>query len=242
MNRPAPTLPRGWPSAMPGTMPMTARPLRNGLTIRRPGVPRSHCARRRDLIWARVLARRKFGIGGSAMFQFLRGIILIAAMMLNCGVGFTQTPPTAAEVFNLRAKCKVIADEKADSLEWHPLTIADGAALGWSVATVEAANKNREATLEVILSTNSSKYDAKNNRCYVEIFQHIKIGLHKEKEVQYRQIYDGQTDDLLAFAKVENGKKVGMVLDIQHRKTTDENLGWDDANAYIDEMMADKRY
>jgi hypothetical protein len=188
-----------------------------------------------------VLARPKFGIGGSAMFQFLRGIILIAAMMLNCGVGFTQTPPTATEVFNLRTKCKAMADEKADSMQLPPMTIADGAALGWSAATVDALNKNREATLEVLLSTHSSKYDAKNNRCYVEFFEQKKYGKHKENEVQHRQIYDAQTDDLLAFAKIENGKKVGMVFDHEHRSTMGDDLGWTDANAYIDEMMFDKR-
>ena len=32
-----------------------------------------------------------------------------------------------------------------------------------------------------------------------------------------------------------------MVFDREHRKTTDENLGWDDANSYIDDMMLDKR-
>ena len=49
-------------------------------------------------------------------------------------------------------------------------------------------------------------------------------------------------DDLLAFAHITNGKKNGIVFDHQnHQTTTDANLGWDDANAYIDEMMADKR-
>jgi hypothetical protein len=52
------------PSALPGTTPMTARPLRNGLTIRPGGVPRSHRARRRDLIRARLLAQPKSGVGG----------------------------------------------------------------------------------------------------------------------------------------------------------------------------------
>ncbi len=175
------------------------------------------------------------------MFHFLRGIVLIAAMMLNCGVGFAQTPPTATEAFNLRIKCKQMADEKADSLEWHPLSVEDGAIFGMSADAVAASNRNREAAQEIILLSHSSKYDAKNNRCYVDIFKHWKFGSHKENDMQYRQIYDVQTDDLLAFAQIENGKKVGMVFDHEHRSTMGDDLGWTDANAYIDEMMADKR-
>ena len=56
-----------------------------------------------------------------------------------------------------------------------------------------------------------------------------------------RSVYDGQIDDLLAFSKIENGKKVGMVFDHSHQTTLDNNLGFDDANKYMDGMMEDRR-
>lgn len=52
-----------------------------------------------------------------------------------------------------------------------------------------------------------------------------------------RQVYDGQTDDLLANAQMKNGEKAGTVFDHGHRRTTDNNLGFDDANTYMDEKM-----
>ena len=56
-----------------------------------------------------------------------------------------------------------------------------------------------------------------------------------------RSVYDGQIDDLLAFAKIENNKKVGMVFDHSHQTTPDNNLGFDNANGYMDGMMEDRR-
>jgi hypothetical protein len=48
-------------------------------------------ARRHDLIGAKLLARPKSGVGGASMFQFLRGVVLIAAVTLNCGAAFAYT-------------------------------------------------------------------------------------------------------------------------------------------------------
>jgi hypothetical protein len=42
---------------------------------------------------------------------------------------------------------------------------------------------------------------------------------------------------MLSFAKIEKGKKVGMVFDHEHKSATDNNLGFDDANAYMGEKM-----
>jgi hypothetical protein len=56
------------------------------------GNMRSNGARmagRRDLIRARLLAHPKSG-GGVSMFQYLRGIALIAALLLNCGAAVGQ--------------------------------------------------------------------------------------------------------------------------------------------------------
>jgi len=56
-----------------------------------------------------------------------------------------------------------------------------------------------------------------------------------------RILYDGQTGEMLAFARREKGKKSGMVFDKQHQVTTDNNAFYDDASAFIDKMMADDR-
>ena len=118
----------------------------------------------------------------------------------------------------------------------RPLSYPDGASVGMSRAAVDALNKTNAGESRTCPEYHSSKYDAKTNRCYIEIFQHKKIGQRKSIEVQVRQIYDGQTDDLLASASIENGKRNGIVFDPQHHST-----GWDEANDYIDEMMLDNR-
>jgi hypothetical protein len=164
---------------------------------------------------------------------------MLVAMALSCGMTFAQTP-TATEAFNLRIKCKQMADEKAASMQMRPMTVEDGATLGMSAADVNALNRWVQANNETIL-THSSRYDAKNNRCYIEIYGRTKFGRQKENQAERRQIFDAQTDDLLAFANIENGKKVGMVFDREHQAKIPGNLGWDDANAYIDEMMLEKR-
>jgi hypothetical protein len=152
-----------------------------------------------------------------------------------------QAPPSATEAFNLRIKCKQMADEKAESMAWQPTTVAGGASLGMKPADVAALNRQHDETTEVLLEAHSSHYDARANRCYIEIIDNRKVGRRKENEVDYRQVYDAQTDDLLSFAKTENGKKVGMVFDSEHVNTIPGNLGWDDANAYMDEKMRDMR-
>ena len=58
----------------------------------------------------------------------------------------------------------------------------------------------------------------------------------KPPQLLARYLYDGQTREMLAYAKQEKGKWEGMVFDRQHQST-----GWDEANAYINKMMADDR-
>jgi hypothetical protein len=117
------------------------------------------------------------------------------------------------------------------------MTVEDGASIGMSPAAATALNASIQANNEIISESHSSRYDATNNRRYVEIYVRKKFGRNKEHEIEHRQIYDGQTDNLLAFAQTQNGKKV---FDRQHSKPIGTN-GWDDANAYIDEMMLDRR-
>jgi hypothetical protein len=155
------------------------------------------------------------------MFQFLHAITFIAALMLNCGATFAQTPPTATEEFNLRIRCKEMAEQKLIDMQTSQTVI----------------EMNR---VEVRGSWQSSKYDAKNNRCYIRIYIHRFIG-KTSLDQEMHSIYDAQIDELLAFAQIENGKKVGMVFDKDHRTTTSDNFGWDDAITYIEKMIADRR-
>jgi hypothetical protein len=172
------------------------------------------------------------------MRAFLFGVGVAAL----CNHAIAQTAPTATEEFNLRIKCKQMADEKADSMTEHPLTNAEGASAGWTPTDVAILNKQIEQRLaNVIMSSHDSNYDAKTNRCYIEIIAQWKYGQHFEFEQYMRQIFDGQTDDLLSFAQIKNGKKVGMVFDPDHKVTVDSNLGFDDADAYIDEKMRARR-
>jgi hypothetical protein len=168
---------------------------------------------------------------------------VFGATILACwNPSVAQTPPTATEEFNLRIKCKQMADEKAESMMERPMTAAEGASMGLKPADVAAMNRLTEQRLaNVIMSSHSSNYDAKQNRCYIEIVDHRRAGRNFEIDVQVRGVYDGQTDDMLSFAKIENGKKVGMVFDPEHTSTMGTNLGWDDANSYMDEKMRAKR-
>ena len=80
---------------------------------------------------------------------------LIAAMILFCGVALAQTPPTATEAFNLRIKCKELAERKLDNLSFHPLSVTDGNSIGMSADTIAAINGNAP---EVLDAWQTSKY------------------------------------------------------------------------------------
>jgi hypothetical protein len=53
----------------------------------------------------------------------------------------------------------------------------------------------------------------------------------------HRVLFDGRTKEMLAFTKIEKGKKGGLVYDRQHQSGSLSNAGWDDATEYIDEMI-----
>jgi hypothetical protein len=85
-----------------------------------------------------------------------------------------------------------------------------------------------------------SHYSPSTNRCYVEI--RVQTGELNEYSHRFgRYLYDGQTREMLAFAQIQDGKKSGKVFDLQHRTTSFENAGWDDASDYIYAMMAGDR-
>jgi hypothetical protein len=85
-----------------------------------------------------------------------------------------------------------------------------------------------------------SHYSPRTGRCYVEMrVQTIASDAHSDRVGRF--LYDGQTKELLAFAQIKDGKKSGRVFDLNHRTTTFENSGWNDASEYIYRMMADDR-
>jgi len=74
-----------------------------------------------------------------------------------------------------------------------------------------------------------------NDHCYAEIYIHTQT---ERFDIEQRQLYDANGDDLLASATIQNGKKHGNVFDHEnHSRTSFADFGWDAANAYIDEMM-----
>jgi hypothetical protein len=152
-------------------------------------------------------------------------------------VALAQTPPTATDAFNLRIKCKELAERKLDNFSFHRLSVTDGDSIGMSADTIAAINGNAP---EVLDAWQTSKYDSENGHCYVQLYKHTFVR-EPPFDRELLDLYDVQTDSLLAFANIENGKKVGMVFNKKHRKTASKNHGWDDAVAYMDEMLADNR-
>ena len=52
-----------------------------------------------------------------------------------------------------------------------------------------------------------------------------------------RQLYDGQTNNLLGYVRINRGLKIGAVYDPDYKSLADNNLGFDSANAYMDQKM-----
>lgn len=124
----------------------------------------------------------------------------------------TQQLPTATEAFNLRSKCAALGEQ-----------ILESNVIG-----------------SALTQSQVSHYEPRTNRCYVELTIQT-ADMTKPMNYLNRVLYDGQTKEMLAFSRIEKGTKSGNVFDRQHQATSLQNAGWDDANAYIDEMMADDR-
>jgi hypothetical protein len=177
------------------------------------------------------------------------GSLCALSLALFAVHGSAQSPPTATEAFNLRIKCKKMSDEKAEELRWHEMSVADGAAMGMSSAAVAAWNDKIRP--EVVGSWNTSKYDPINNRCYGRVYNHLKKE-NPRYDNEYDQVYDLQTDDLLADAHISNGKKSGSIWDHDYKQPPlpsclggcPANFGdqtWQAAEDYMNEIMADPR-
>jgi hypothetical protein len=148
-------------------------------------------------------------------------IVVLPLVLVAGGLAVAQTPPTATEAFNLRIRCKQMADHKAGEF-----------------ADINAAGK-----WEILESWGSSRYDATNNRCYILIYQHIRKSGFGLEHVS-SQLFDAQVDDLLANAEIRNGKKNGTIWDESYkgqRYFKDGEAAWDAAIKYMNELMADPR-
>jgi hypothetical protein len=158
------------------------------------------------------------------------GSVFALSVILFAAHGVAQSPPTATEAFNLRIKCKKMSDEKAQ----------------------EFIDGNRMAKWEFAAASNTSKYDPISNRCYGRIYEHItKQNYHLDHEND--QVFDLQTDDLMAVAVIENGKKHGSIFDPDYKKWwlpscsangCPPDFGdktWQAAEDYMNELMADPR-
>jgi hypothetical protein len=146
----------------------------------------------------------------------MRLTILPFLLSLFIGSAAAQTPPTATEVFNLRIRCKVMVAQK--DRENYERNVRQG-----------------EFKTEIILSTSSSRYDPKTNRCYGEYFTHYYYNV--TREVFRRSLYDMQIDELMATWEDNSGQKSGMVIDKFNRGKYPP--GKDAADTFINEMMSD---
>lgn len=120
--------------------------------------------------------------------------------------------PTATEVFHLRSECAILGEKILSENVIGP----------------------------ALYQSQASHYDPQTNRCYVELTVQT-ADVTKRRELFHRYLFDGQTGEMLAVAQIEKGEKSGMVFDRQHRTTTLEAAGWNDASNYIDTLMADDR-
>jgi hypothetical protein len=151
------------------------------------------------------------------MSAVIIAVVVLLAASISSAVAQQQRThqlPTATEVFNLRSRC---------------------AALGEQILEANMAGS-------ALTESQVSHYEPRTNRCYVELTVQT-ADLNKPFNQQYhsRVLYDGQTKEMLAYARIERGTKSGNVFDQQHWSTSAENAGWDDAIAYIKEKMAGDR-
>jgi len=118
-------------------------------------------------------------------------------------------PPTATEVFALRSKCAELGDK-----------IRDGDVIGSNL------------TQSVV-----SHYEPTTNRCYVELTVQT-ADTTTPLAYLHRVLYDGQTNEMLAFTRVERSLKTGQIF------VKAEPLGdtaFEQANGFIDKIMEDDR-
>jgi hypothetical protein len=130
----------------------------------------------------------------------------------------------------------------AGSLALPAATAAAGEAEeAWMRTACAAAGEQilaGNAVRSAVYQEQFSRYSRRTKRCYVEMRVQTAAADEGAHRVG-RFLYDGETKELLAMAQIEDGRKSGRVFDLNHGTTTFANDGWDDANDYIHEMMAD---
>jgi hypothetical protein len=145
--------------------------------------------------------------------------VCVVGLLAQATVALAQSV-SPADAPHFQARCRQIADQKAQAVFWPRPDIDD-------------ANDRVRAR-----GYHDARYDQASGRCYIEVYQHYTEATGR-MEVERRQRYDGFSDELLAITNVRSGKISGMVFDRRHRMTSGSNLGWDDASAYIDRLMAE---
>lgn len=157
----------------------------------------------------------------------MRNLTLLAAsaaLLVSCGgQGSPQKQaaspevnprPTATEVFHLRSECAQLGQK-----------ILDGNVVGTALTQSQL-----------------SRYDPGTNRCYVQLTVQT---ADLTKPIQYlaNYLFDGQTGEMLATAKLENGKRSGIVFgvappdDFKNNPDTFYNQAMD----FMDKKMKDDR-
>ena len=117
----------------------------------------------------------------------------------------TFRKPSATEVFNLRSRCA----------EFGRKIMSDN-------------------TIGVALSQDQiSHYEPKSNRCYIELTVHMADLAHFDDHFS-RYLFDGQTEEMLAWTKTDLGVKTGWMVGVV-------TGSFDSATTKIDDLMADDR-
>ena len=120
--------------------------------------------------------------------------------------------PTATEIFHLRSECSHLGEK-----------ILGGNIVGTALTQDQV-----------------SHYDPQTNRCYVQLTVQT-ADLSKLGEYFATYLYDGQTGEMLAWARMEHGKKSGMVFDGSAPDGQDPDRFWNHATDFINGKMEDKR-
>lgn len=120
--------------------------------------------------------------------------------------------PTATEIFDLRSKCAELGEKILKN-------------------TAIAAELKKEEL---------SHYEPKTNRCYVRL---TAWNANPGKSGEYFQqfLYDGQTGQMLAAIRRENGVKSGDIYSDPPPSAGNPDEMYLDASIFIDQMMADDR-
>lgn len=120
--------------------------------------------------------------------------------------------PTATEIFDLRSKCAELGEKIMKN-------------------TVTAAELKKEQL---------SHYQPKTNRCYVRLTI-WNANLGKENEYFQQYLFDGQTGQVLAAIRRENGVRSGDIYSDPPPSAGNSDEMYVDASIFISQMMADDR-